>query len=127
MITPNRKEFEFVAGAFRTNAELEQKARAMAEELALDAVLVTRSEEGMSYIGRDGRTLHMPARARDVYDVTGAGDTVIATIGCAVAAGADIEDVLHLANVAAGVVVGKLGAETASPQEILHELAVEEV
>ena len=127
MITPNRKEFEIVAGAFRTNAELEQKARAMAEELALDAVLVTRSEEGMSYIGRDGRTLHMPARARDVYDVTGAGDTVIATIGCAVAAGADIEDVLHLANVAAGVVVGKLGAETASPQEILHELAVEEV
>lgn len=127
MITPNRKEFEFVAGAFRTNAELEQKARAMAEELALDAVLVTRSEEGMSYIGRDGRTLHMPARARDVYDVTGAGDTVIATIGCAVAAGADIQDVLHLANVAAGVVVGKLGAETASPQEILHELAVEEV
>ena len=127
MITPNRKEFEFVAGAFRTNAELEQKARAMAEELALDAVLVTRSEEGMSYVGRDGRTLHMPARARDVYDVTGAGDTVIATIGCAVAAGADIQDVLHLANVAAGVVVGKLGAETASPQEILHELAVEEV
>ena len=127
MITPNRKEFEFVAGAFRTNAELEQKARAMAEELALDAVLVTRSEEGMSYIGRDGRTLHMPARARDVYDVTGAGDTVIATIGCAVAAGAEIEDVLHLANVAAGVVVGKLGAETASPQEILHELAIEEV
>jgi rfaE bifunctional protein kinase chain/domain len=127
MITPNRKEFEFVAGAFRTNAELEQKARAMAEELALDAVLVTRSEEGMSYIGRDGRTLHMPARARDVYDVTGAGDTVIATIGCAVAAGADIQDVLHLANVAAGVVVGKLGAETASPQEILHELAIEEV
>jgi rfaE bifunctional protein kinase chain/domain len=127
MITPNRKEFEFVAGAFRTNAELERKARAMAEELALDAVLVTRSEEGMSYIGRDGRSLHMPARAREVYDVTGAGDTVIATIGCAVAAGADIEDVLHLANVAAGVVVGKLGAETASPQEILHELAVEEV
>jgi len=127
LITPNRKEFELVAGPFRSNEELERKAREMAEGLALDAVLVTRSEEGMSYVGRDGRALHMPARAREVFDVTGAGDTVIASIGCAVAAGAAVEDVLHLANVAAGIVVGKLGAATASPQEILHELAIEEV
>jgi rfaE bifunctional protein kinase chain/domain len=127
LITPNRKEFELVAGQFRDNAELERKARALAGELTLDAVLVTRSEEGMSYVGGSGQVLHMPARAREVYDVTGAGDTVIAAIGCAVAAGSDIEDALHLANVAAGVVVGKLGAATATPEEILHELAIEEV
>jgi D-glycero-beta-D-manno-heptose-7-phosphate kinase len=127
LITPNRKEFELVAGHFRDNEELVSKARAMAGELELDAVLVTRSEEGMSLIERAGRVVHMPARAREVYDVTGAGDTVIAAIGCAYAVGSDIEDALHLANVAAGVVVTKLGAETATPEEILHELAVEEV
>jgi rfaE bifunctional protein kinase chain/domain len=127
LITPNRKEFELVAGHFRDNAELEHKARAMAEEFALDGVLVTRSEEGMSLIERSGRVLHMPARAKEVYDVTGAGDTVISAIGCAYAVASATEDALHLANVAAGIVVGKLGAATASPQEILHELALEAV
>ena len=127
LITPNRKEFELVAGAFRDNAELERKAAAMAQELELDGVLVTRSEEGMSLIERSGRALHMPARAREVYDVTGAGDTVIAAIGCAYAVGGATEDALHLANVAAGIVVGKLGAATATPEEILHEPATEGV
>ena len=127
LITPNRKEFELVAGHFRDNDELVRKAQAMAEELTLDGVLITRSEEGMSLIERNGRTVHMPARAREVFDVTGAGDTVIASIGCAYAVGSNIEDALHLANIAAGIVVGKLGAATATPQEILHELAVEEV
>jgi rfaE bifunctional protein kinase chain/domain len=127
LITPNRKEFELVAGHFRDNDELVRKAQAMAEELALDGVLITRSEEGMSLIERSGHTVHMPARAREVYDVTGAGDTVIAAVGCAYAVGSNIEDALHLANIAAGIVVGKLGAATATPQEILHELAVEEV
>ena len=67
-----------------------------------------------------------PARAREVFDVTGAGDTVIAAIGCAWAVGSELEDALHLANIAAGVVVGKLGAATASPAEIRHELSVQE-
>ncbi len=126
LITPNRKEFEQVAGRFRDNRELEQKALAMAKDLDLGGVLVTRGEDGMSLIKRDGRMLHIPARAREVFDVTGAGDTVIAAIGCAWAVGSELEDALHLANIAAGIVVGKLGAATASPAEIRHELSVQE-
>ncbi len=126
LITPNRKEFEQVAGRFEDDRGLEQKAAAMATKLDLGGVLVTRGEEGMSLVEREGRVLHFPARAREVFDVTGAGDTVIATIGAAYAVHGEAKDALHLANVAAGVVVGKLGAATASPDEILHELALEE-
>jgi len=126
LITPNRKEFELVAGRFRDNHQLERKALAMAEGLDLDGVLVTRGEEGMSLIRRDAKPVHIPARAREVYDVTGAGDTVIAAIGCAYAAGGDVEEAVHLANIAAGIVVGKLGAATASPEEIMHEAALQE-
>jgi bifunctional ADP-heptose synthase (sugar kinase/adenylyltransferase) len=89
-------------------------------------VLVTRGEEGMSLVKRDGGAVHIPARAREVFDVTGAGDTVIAAIGCAWAVGGGIEDALNLANIAAGIVVGKLGAATATPAEIMHELSVQE-
>ncbi len=127
LVTPNRREFELVAGRFRDNSELEQKARGLTESLELGALLVTRGEEGMSLVKRDGEVLHYPARAREVFDVTGAGDTVIAMMGCAFAVGSSPEDALHLANVAAGIVVGKLGAAIATPQEILHELAVESV
>lgn len=81
----------------------------------------------MSLVKRSGEVLHYPARAREVFDVTGAGDTVIASMGCAFAVGSSPDDALHLANVAAGIVVGKLGAATASPAEILHELAIEGV
>ncbi len=126
LITPNRKEFEHVAGRFRDNAELERKALAMAKELDLGGVLVTRGEEGMSLVQQDGRVLHIPARAREVFDVTGAGDTVIASIGCAWSVGSELDDALHLANIAAGIVVGKLGAATASPAEIMHELSTQE-
>lgn len=127
MITPNRKEFELVAGRFLDNDDLERRAQAMVAALELGGVLVTRGEEGMSYFGRDGQVLHIPAQAREVYDVTGAGDTVIGAIGCGLGVGGAIEDTLRLANVAAGIVVGKLGAATVTPQEIRHELAVQEV
>jgi rfaE bifunctional protein kinase chain/domain len=126
LITPNRKEFELVAGRFRDNPDLEKRAASMAAELELDGVLVTRGEEGMSLVKRDGGAVHIPARAREVFDVTGAGDTVIAAIGCAWAVGGGIEDALNLANIAAGIVVGKLGAATATPAEIMHELSVQE-
>lgn len=126
VITPNRKEFEQVAGRFRDNKELEQKAAAMVAALDLDGVLVTRGEDGMSLISRDGQVTHMPARAREVYDVTGAGDTVVATLGCAYGADGGLIDSLQLANIAAGIVVGKLGAATAAPEEILNELARQE-
>lgn len=126
LITPNRREFEQVAGRFRDNADLEARARALAEKLELGGVLVTRGEEGMSLVERRGKSLHIPARAREVFDVTGAGDTVIATLGCAYAVGASLPDAIELANIAAGIVVGKLGAATATPTEILHELGHQE-
>ena len=126
LITPNRKEFEQVAGRFRDSKELEKKAAAMVAGLELGGVLVTCGEHGMSMISRDGQVMHMPARAREVYDVTGAGDTVVATLGCAYGAAGGPIDSLQLANIAAGIVVGKLGAATAAPDEILNELARQE-
>jgi rfaE bifunctional protein kinase chain/domain len=126
LITPNRKEFEQVAGRFRDNADLERRAMKLIQELDLGGILVTRGEDGMSLMQRDNKVLHMPARSREVFDVTGAGDTVIAAIGCAWAVGGALEDAVQLANIAAGIVVGKLGAATASPAEILNELSAQE-
>jgi rfaE bifunctional protein kinase chain/domain len=126
LVTPNRKEFVHVAGSYQDQEELVKKARELAEQLQLEAILVTRSEEGMSLISRNGNVVHMPARAREVFDVTGAGDTVIATIAAAYAAGGEPADALHLANIAAGIVVGKLGSATATPDEIKRELEREE-
>lgn len=126
LLSPNRREFEQVTGRFRDNQELEEKAKAMTASLDLGAVLVTRGEEGMSLVQRNGEVLHYPARVKEVFDVTGAGDTVIAAMGCAFAVGGEPEDALHLANIAAGIVVGKLGAASATPEEVLHELALEE-
>ncbi len=126
MITPNRREFEDVAGECESEQELEDKARALVRELAIEQLLITRSEKGMSLYGADGDVLHSPARARDVYDVSGAGDTVIATIAVARAAGASLADALHLANTAAGVVVGKLGTAAVTRAELEHALAEQE-
>lgn len=123
LITPNRKEFEQVAGRFRDDEQLKTKAMAMIAELELGGVLVTRSEEGMSLIERGGRVLHVPARAREVYDVTGAGDTVVATIGAAYAVKAKLEDAVQIANLAAGIVVGKLGAASPTRAELEQALA----
>jgi len=94
----------------------------MVAALELGGVLVTRGAEGMSYVGKDGRIVHVPAHAREVFDVTGAGDTVVAAIAAAVATGADIVDALQLATVAAGIVVGKLGAASPTPEEILQDI-----
>ncbi|MHB1530210.1 MAG: D-glycero-beta-D-manno-heptose-7-phosphate kinase [Acidiferrobacteraceae bacterium] len=122
LITPNRREFERVAGRFRDETELEQKARAMIDDLDLSGILVTRSEEGMSLFERDGRALHIPTRAREVYDVTGAGDTVIATVGAVCAVRGDLSEAIHLANLAAGIVVGKLGAVAITRTELEREV-----
>lgn len=126
LITPNRKEFEQVVGAYKDEADLVNKAKVLLEELELEAIVVTRSEEGMSLISRAGNVVHMRAKAREVYDVTGAGDTVIATLAAAYAVGGEPSDALHLANIAAGIVVGKLGSATASPEEINREYEREE-
>ena len=117
IITPNRSEMREVVGRWKDEADLEQKAAALRNELALDALLVTRSEEGMSLF-RAGGALHEKAVAREVYDVSGAGDTVIATLAVMLAHGADWAKAIHVANVAAGIVVGKLGTAVVTRAEL---------
>jgi D-glycero-beta-D-manno-heptose-7-phosphate kinase len=117
LLTPNRAEFREVAGRWKDEAELTQKAHRLREALNLGALLITRSEEGMS-LYRDAEVIHEPARAREVYDVSGAGDTVIATLGVALASGAGFAEAMRLANRAAGIVVGKLGTAVVYPEEL---------
>jgi rfaE bifunctional protein kinase chain/domain len=116
-ITPNRAEFREVAGAWKTEADFIAKAQRLRAGLGLEALLVTRSEEGMTLFTR-GKSLHVPAHAREVYDVSGAGDTVIATLGVKLAAGATLPDAVRAANVAAGIVVGKFGTAVVTPEEL---------
>jgi rfaE bifunctional protein kinase chain/domain len=117
VMTPNRNEFRAVVGRWRDEAEMTAKAQALRRSLDLAALLVTRSEEGMS-LYTDAGALTVPAVAREVYDVSGAGDTVIATLGTMLAAGATLADAMHVANAAAGVVVGKLGTAVVDPAEL---------
>lgn len=116
-ITPNRAEMQQVIGPWTTEAELRSKAHALREQLHLDAVVLTRSEEGMTLFDAQGE-LHVSAQAREVFDVTGAGDTVIATMATLVAAGMSLRDAMPLANRAGGIVVGKFGTATVSYQEL---------
>ncbi len=117
LLTPNRSEFKQVAGGWQSEEELTSKAQRLREELNLEALLVTRSEEGMSLF-RAGSVLHEPTHAREVFDVSGAGDTVIATLAVMLACGADMAEAVHIANRAAGIVVGKLGTAVVSSEEL---------
>lgn len=117
LLTPNRMEFQAVAGNWSDEAALTQKAQALRQELQLDALLVTRSEEGMSLYQKD-EVLHQPTVARQVFDVSGAGDTVIGTLGLMLAAGYGYEEAISIANRAAGIVVGKLGTAVVSQEEL---------
>ena len=116
-VTPNRGEFRQVVGRWRDPYEMAVKAQALRADLDITALLVTRSEEGMSLYTADGAE-NIPAVAREVYDVSGAGDTVIATLGVLLGAGADLRSAVRIANEAAGVVVGKLGTAVATPDEL---------
>jgi rfaE bifunctional protein kinase chain/domain len=117
ILTPNLSEFREVAGRWRSEAELAEKAQNLRRALELEALLVTRSEAGMTLF-REGEALHVPAVAKEVYDVSGAGDTVIATLGVMLAAGLELADAVRWANKAAGIVVGKLGAAVVRPEEL---------
>jgi len=118
LITPNLKEFEEVVGHCETEQQLVDRGIALLRELKLDALLVTRSEHGMTLL-RDGEPeLHLPARAQEVYDVTGAGDTVISVLATTLAAGGDLPQAVALANLAAGLVVAKLGTATVNAPEL---------
>jgi rfaE bifunctional protein kinase chain/domain len=117
LLTPNRSEFKEVAGSWQNEEQLIAKAQALRSQLQLDALLVTRSEEGMTLFRADG-ALHQPTFAREVFDVSGAGDTVIGTLGLAMAAGLPLPAAMSLANAAAGIVVGKLGTAVCTQQEL---------
>jgi rfaE bifunctional protein kinase chain/domain len=117
VLTPNRAELREVVGRWKDEGDLTARAQALRSDLGLEALLVTRSEEGMTLFTADGAQT-FPAQAREVYDVSGAGDTVIATLGVMLAAGAPLPDAVRIANEAAGVVVGKLGTAVVHPQEL---------
>jgi D-beta-D-heptose 7-phosphate kinase/D-beta-D-heptose 1-phosphate adenosyltransferase len=124
LITPNQSEFEAVAGVASDDDDLVRRARHMLDDLQLTALLVTRSEKGMLLIEQDGEPLFLSTQAREVFDVTGAGDTVIATLAGSLAARGDLASSAALANVAAGLVVRKIGVATVTPAEIriaLHQ------
>ena len=118
LITPNRSELKQVIGAWRDEVDLTQKAQNLREDLNLEALLLTRSEDGMSIFTKDG-VHHVRAQAREVFDVSGAGDTVIVTMAVALSAGWDLTRAMTLANRAGGIVVGKLGTATISWEELL--------
>ncbi len=117
LLTPNRTEFREVVGRWQSDAELAKKAAGLREDLQLEALLVTRSEEGMTLFSADG-VAHEPALAREVYDVSGAGDTVIATVAVMLGSGLSLPEAMRQANLAAGIVVGKLGTATCSLEEL---------
>lgn len=117
VITPNRSELAAVIGAWADEARLAERAEGLRRELGLEALLLTRSEEGMTLF-RESGALHRPALAREVFDVSGAGDTVIATLGVLIAGGLPLEDAVDFANRAGGVVVGKLGTAVVLPDEL---------
>jgi D-glycero-beta-D-manno-heptose-7-phosphate kinase len=117
VITPNRTELQQVIGAWRSDDELREKAQLLRERLHLEALLVTLGEDGMTLFDAQGRA-HVQAQAREVFDVTGAGDTVIATLAALVAAGMSPREAMPLANKAGSIVVGKFGTATVSYEEL---------
>ena len=117
LLTPNRAEFREVAGRWKSEEDLTARAQKLRGDLGLSALLITRSEEGMT-LYREGERLHVPAVAREVYDVSGAGDTVIAVLGVMLAGGASFAEAVELANKAAGIVVGKLGTAVVHSEEL---------
>ncbi len=121
VVTPNRAELAQVIGAWGSEAQLLERVHALRRAHRLDALLLTRSEDGMSLFDddpRDGGHVQVPAQAREVFDVTGAGDTVIATLAALLAAGMSLRDAMPLANRAGGIVVGKFGTASVSYEEL---------
>jgi D-glycero-beta-D-manno-heptose-7-phosphate kinase len=117
VITPNRAELAQVIGSWKTEAQLEERSQRLRESHRLDGVVLTRSEEGMSLFDAAGH-LKVPAQAREVFDVTGAGDTVIATLAAVMACGLTLREAMPIANRAGGIVVGKFGTATVSYEEL---------
>ncbi len=126
LLTPNMSEFEAVAGHCNDEDEIVAKGLKMIADFDLSALLITRSEKGMTLLRPNQDPFHLPTQAKEVYDVTGAGDTVISVLATAIADGRSLEEACYLANAAAGIVVGKLGTSTVSPSELeqaIHQRA----
>lgn len=122
ILTPNVNEASSVLGyAIQTEAELSEAGERILKTIECKALLITRGDKGMALF-HDGQMTLVPARAREVYDVTGAGDTVISVLCLALASGVELLDAVKITNIAAGIVVGKVGTGTVSPQEIIAEL-----
>lgn len=117
MLTPNKSELKQVIGDWKSEDQLTEKAQQLRRSLAIDALLLTRSEEGMTLFTEQTVT-HVPAMAREVFDVSGAGDTVIATMAAMLAEGRSMQDAVLIANKAGGIVVGKLGTATVTREEL---------
>jgi rfaE bifunctional protein kinase chain/domain len=122
VLTPNRAELRQVVGAWSSEDDLRQRAQSLRESLGLAPLLLTRSEEGMTLYSADG-ALHVAAQAREVYDVSGAGDTVVAVLAAMTALGRPIADAVRMANRAGGIVVGKLGTASVTPAELMGDLS----
>ena len=121
IMTPNKSELRDAVGNWNSEKELQDKAIALKDKLKLEYLLVTRSEEGMSLFGKKHIT-NFPTVAKEVYDVSGAGDTVIATLGLMLANNIPMEDAVLIANIAAGIVVGKVGTATLNKKELLQQI-----
>ena len=126
LITPNLTEFEAVVGGSDNEDEFVNKGLRLVRELNLEAILITRGEHGMTLIRPDSPELHLPARAQEVFDVTGAGDTVISVLAASMAAGDGLADATALANLAAGIVVGKLGTAAISGPELRRAMLADQ-
>lgn len=125
LLTPNRKEAETASGiTIRDEASLSQAADTIMAAVGLQHLLITRSEEGMSLFSAGAEAVHIPTVAREVFDVSGAGDTVLATLAVGMASGCSMAEAAGLANVAAGIAVGKLGTSIVTPQEIIDAVAL---
>ncbi len=125
LLTPNLNEFELVVGDCVSEQELVTKGGELLERLELDALLVTRGEHGMTLLRRNAPELHLPAKAKEVFDVTGAGDTVISVLAASLAAGESLPQSVALANIAASIVVGKLGTAAISGPELRRAIREE--
>ncbi|MDR2199864.1 MAG: PfkB family carbohydrate kinase [Deltaproteobacteria bacterium] len=130
LVTPNRQELSLALGRDVSRGSGELLAAGAKELMArhrIKNILVTRSEDGMTLVREKGEATHLSARARAVFDVSGAGDTVVSVMAAALAAGASLQDGAELATLASGVVVGKVGTSTASPEEIRQSAALEDI
>lgn len=125
VVTPNELELQEVVGPWSSSAEMEDKALDLVRQIEIDGLLVTRGEEGMIFFRLEGESLQEKARSLEVYDISGAGDTVVAMVAVGIAAGFDWKQILSFSNIAAGVVVRKLGTAVATLTEIQAELSEE--